>query len=758
MQTRLLALLALLTICAVPASAVPLLYTQGRTYNVSDHIVSASVFHWYTSTDGQLSGPWLPLDGRPNWTGTSTWWKSQIKQMMMANIDVMWVHLIPYWDSERTNLFIALNQLRALGYDVPKVAPFLDPMITWDQQPLVDLATTSGKDQFVSHYIRFFQEYYSANTDAHADTYIERIGGKVVLDTWHVKWNTSNLSSLTRADVESRLAAAFGQAHPVFNSGIRMVTTAFNTPTLSFADEKVPQFEVTQYYRESLFNGVRAVQLKGGYWDQNVRNPGSILKRNGGSNYKSSWNSVNRSTTSRVYIESWNEYDEGSGIYAAVTGAPYILPGSGNTNTDVWSSTNDPYEYIHTTATGAAAFNDTPDLGAKILWQEIPTSMRGGATLSARVIVRNEGDLSWNGALGVKFSQNRSADPAVFAASDCAIVDTANEIPTYGGIFRGRPIEFSVQMTAPATPGTYVTHWGMADSGGARFGDQVPVTITVSPAVPVPGTPTDAGVATRTTTLRFDWTGVTDPVSGTAGYNCRVGTTPGGSNVFNGYVTNALYKTVVGTNGQTYYCQVQAVANDGGTSAWSASSDGILVDTASPQAPGIPVDAGLYTRSGTITFTWAPAYDAGSGVVDYICQIGTAPYGTDVFIGFVGNVLSKSVDVAAGRTCYCRVAAKDAVGNIVTWSGMSDGVGVVDAADVPVGSAKALGDGKWIGLTLPVSAAFNGFFYVQDPAGASGIRVLSSDQVQVGSLVRLYGGLITVNGERVISAVKVSGT
>ena len=62
-----------------------------------------------------------------------------------------------------------------------------------------------------------------------------------------------------------------------------------------------------------------------------------------------------------VNVESWNEYDEGSGIYAANPGPPYIKSGSGNTNTDTWSSTNDPYQYIKTTAAGARQFNDTPD-------------------------------------------------------------------------------------------------------------------------------------------------------------------------------------------------------------------------------------------------------------------------------------------------------------------------------------------------------------------------------------------------------------
>ena len=95
--------------------------------------------------------------------------------------------------------------MRGQGYDVPKVVPFLDPMITWDGQPNIDLATAAGKDAFVGQYIKFFQEYYSVNNDPAADSYIAQMNGRVELDTWHVKFNTDNLASLTRTDVESRL-------------------------------------------------------------------------------------------------------------------------------------------------------------------------------------------------------------------------------------------------------------------------------------------------------------------------------------------------------------------------------------------------------------------------------------------------------------------------------------------------------------------------------------------------------------------------
>ena len=107
------------------------LYTAKASFNLTNRVVSTSIFHWFISTGGQLSGPWRPLEGRVNWIGEPDFWKGQIKQMMMANIDMLYVHLIPSSEQQRINLFQALNQLRSEGYDVPKVSPFLDPMITW---------------------------------------------------------------------------------------------------------------------------------------------------------------------------------------------------------------------------------------------------------------------------------------------------------------------------------------------------------------------------------------------------------------------------------------------------------------------------------------------------------------------------------------------------------------------------------------------------------------------------------------------------
>lgn len=483
---RLPALFALLVgmqrLAEAQAQSPPPLFTSAPSFSATSHCVAVSVFVWFSATGGQLSGPWRPLEGRSRWTGLPDWWQGQIKQIMMANIDVLYVHLYndPNTDQIRVNLFNALNQLRAQGYDTPKVAPFLDPMITWYQQPLVDLATTAGKDTFVGQYIRFYNEYYSVNTDAYADDYLARQANKPVLDTWHVKFNCANLTSLTRTDVSSRLVAAFGAAHPSFTNGFVMVTTALNPPTLSFADEQVPQFEITAYHYPVTYNSINSVQLKGGYWDQNIRSPGSFLARAGGVNYSNAWSQVDRTATQRVYLESWNEYDEGSGLYAGTNLPPYIAPANTSGNTDVWSATGDPFEYIKTTARGAAGFNDAPWQSAKILWHNIPTNMAPGETRLVTVIVRNRGNASWTAGASYKLGQ-ADADTAAFVTAKRVLLDdTQDEIPLYRGIFRGRPKTFTFTIQAPTTSGVYTTHWQMLQENVAWFGEVLPVTINVS--------------------------------------------------------------------------------------------------------------------------------------------------------------------------------------------------------------------------------------------------------------------------------------
>ena len=469
--------------CAVNHSAVAnaneKLLTPSKPFNLDEHIISTSFFHWYTSTGGQTIGPWLPIEGRTNWTGETDWWKGQIKQVMRSGIDVLYVHLLPHMEQQRTNLFRALYEMRCDGYDVPKVAPFLDTVITWGKARKYSFAVESNRTMFVDQYVRFFDQYYSVNTDKYADDYIDVIDGRVVLDVWHLWVNLTDHSNFHRAFIEKALAEKFGTKHPVFTNGIYLITTD-DTRTFSFADEKVVQFHSQEYCHITDFNNMKAAQLKPGYWDQNVRNPGFILKRDGGIHYSNAWMKLNPNDVKRVYIESWNEYAEGSGIYAA--NPTNIFRTNSNKSIDVWSSSNDPFEYIKTSYNGAKKFkrSEIKNKNSKILYHNLPGKMVVGETNKCTVYVRNTGFDLWKSSDGFTFGQKLClTNEMPFGTGRYGFDNVVNEVDFYDGIFKGRPVKFDVTVIAPEKTGKYVTHWGMLQEGVKWFGEEITNTIIV---------------------------------------------------------------------------------------------------------------------------------------------------------------------------------------------------------------------------------------------------------------------------------------
>ncbi len=465
--------------CSTYAAEQPKLLTSSKPFDLDDHIISTSFFHWYTSNGGQTIGPWLPINGRARWTGETDWWKGQIKQVMRSGIDVLYVHLLPHMEQQRTNLFRALYEMRCDGYDVPKIAPFLDTVITWGHSNVYSFTIESNRTMFVDQYIRFFDQYYSVNTDKFADDYIAIIDGRIVLDTWHLWVNLTDHSSFKRAFIEKALAKEFEKKHPVFKNGIYMVTTD-DTRTFSFADEKVVQFHSQEYCHITDFNGMKSAQLKPGYCDQNVRDPGFILKRDGGIHYSNAWMNLNPKDVKRVYIESWNEYAEGSGIYAAKP--TFISTKNSNTNTDVWSASNDPFEYIKTTYIGAKKFkrSEIKNKNSKILWHNLPKKMVAGQTNHCTIFVRNTGFDLWKSSDKFKLAQKIFLkNKMAFKIKKYNFNFKENEVDLYSGIFKGRPVKFDVDIIAPQKTGKYKTYWGMTQKGAQFFGEVITNNINI---------------------------------------------------------------------------------------------------------------------------------------------------------------------------------------------------------------------------------------------------------------------------------------
>ena len=118
--------------------------------------------------------------------------------------------------------------------------------------------------------------------------------------------------------------------------------------------------------------------------------------------------------------------------------------------------------------------------------------------------------------------------------------------------------------------------------------------VTPPPTPAVPATPKAYALGTSVT---FNWLAVTDSEGGISGYHVVVGTSPGGSNVFDGVVSGSNV-TVTNIYGQTLFAQVSAINNAGIAGAASAVSSGtVLIDPAS-------VLLGVAPLGGSVVVTW----------------------------------------------------------------------------------------------------------------------------------------------------------
>jgi hypothetical protein len=267
----------------------------------------------------------------------------------------------------------------------------------------------------------------------------------------------------------------------VFENGIYMVSTAAIDPDLPFSDERNILFSGLAYCVHAVHNQVDSYHLQAGYWDQNIRRPGLFMPRDGGRIYRNVWQYVLKqcNPVHRICVESWNEYDEGSGIYAARPDPPFSRPDLPPENTDRWSETDDPFEYIRTTAQGAAEFNGLPARDAKILADDLPRVLSPGQTGSAAVVVRNEGNALWSRREQFAFALKEVSPEFSLVSRRCEIDDTYNETELYGGVFRGRPVTFMISFSAPVIPGSYRMKWGMVHGNDEWFGEEWEVQIDV---------------------------------------------------------------------------------------------------------------------------------------------------------------------------------------------------------------------------------------------------------------------------------------
>ncbi len=100
---------------------------------------------------------------------------------------------------------------------------------------------------------------------------------------------------------------------------------------------------------------------------------------------------------------------------------------------------------------------------------------------------------------------------------------------------------------------------------------------TLDETVPsMPGIPQDAGVSTDIYPLLWTWSQSSDTGSAIHAYHVQLGTTPDASDVYDGYVFNAVPSLSYAVQSLgTYFCRVSAYNSVGLSTNWTQSSDGI---------------------------------------------------------------------------------------------------------------------------------------------------------------------------------------
>src|SRR3989344_5731625 len=284
------------------------------TVGSAEKLVGPVVFHNFRSKDtgkpsgaGQYQTVWLPLEGRSAWDGSATFWKKQTRDIIDSGSNFIFFEVSrPDWNEEMANHLTAINQLASEGYIVPKIAPYFHPS-SWSMNassPPFDLTSAAGKDAFYQVIKNWFTSYLGILPNDK----LVRVSCKVLIGLWEIPGCSSAPSDIF-AYLNGRLQADFG-----FN-GFWSATPCWSSrqpDEISFLFSGLPSIK---------FGNKDNVVLRPGVWRpyETIYRPNVFIPRAGGSTYSSAWAQAlaQKTQLARIYLTSWNEYTEGSGLYEA---------------------------------------------------------------------------------------------------------------------------------------------------------------------------------------------------------------------------------------------------------------------------------------------------------------------------------------------------------------------------------------------------------------------------------------------------------
>ncbi len=192
------------------------------------------------------------------------------------------------------------------------------------------------------------------------------------------------------------------------------------------------------------------------------------------------------------------------------------------------------------------------------------------------------------------------------------------------------------------------------------------------------------------------WTAATDPESAITAYELQEKkTTTGTWTTLSSTLTTTQFQVTNQLSNTQYFYHVRAKNAAGLWGAWSADSDGVLIDGTPPSAVTV-TDDGNYTNSTTsLHATWTASSDAESGITDYQYVIRQdSTLGTIIVpqtsAGLVTQVTRTGLALTNGKTYYIGVSPVNGAGRSAIMN-YSNGITVDTVAPTVTISAPANG-------------------------------------------------------------------
>jgi len=339
-------------------------------------------------------------------------------------------------------------------------------------------------------------------------------------------------------------------------------------------------------------------------------------------------------------------------------------------------------------------FGTTPTWGfysSEYVSDTIPSQLAPGEVRQVSITLRNRG-VVWSEAKAFRLGAVDDSDPFT--------TETRHTIS--GEVAPGQTYTWTFNLTAPSTPGNYITDWRMVRDGVTWFGATVQKTIQVGgePDTQPPSAPTNlSATAVSPTQVNLTWTASTDNV-GVVGYRVYRNNTQIGS------TTGTSYSDTTCTSNTTYTYEVTAY--DGALNESARSNQAVVTTPAT-------TDYIIDNPQATFTGTWS----TGTMSVD--------KYGSDYrYIGTQTTetgtaVWRPNIEVAGYYDVFCwypqGTNRTTAAPYIVYWNGGSQQINVNQQTN----------GGRWNTLVSakPFSTGTDGYLKLGNATGESSLVVMA---------------------------------